>query len=261
MWGWTSTKPNKCHSSSLSYQVISSLQETPEWEEQPSHCLRQPPDHRRRLKGAGRWKLIFRETHSSQDMSRRACSATPNTTQTRDKPRLLKDTDLWRPHQSGFAEVFPLTFIFHSDSLLSLSLGHALHPSNPNPRRGAEAVSSEQLASPAGENRAQPAAEGTVTCPGSLQGPAQCHSGQWQQPEQPSTEPGWPRHFGCHAPKGSQGLPWRSTPGVLGYVFFVQRGRNESPEQMCLSWANWKETCLLLTQQCKWASWLGWLSH
>lgn len=88
--------------------------------------------------------------------------------------------------------------------MLSLSLGHALHPSTPT--QGAE-PSSEGLASPAGETRAPPAPEDTVTCPGSLQGLLSPTGANDSSLNIPFMEQGDPETLAATHQKVSQGLP------------------------------------------------------
>lgn len=167
-------------------------------------------------------------------------------TWTRDKLKLLKSIDFCVSHQSGFAEFFPphIQNIFHF-RLIALSESWARSPSfHPNQERSRAEAVSEELVSPVGESRAHPAPEVTVTCPGSLQRPAQHHSANDSSLNPFMERPG-------AAPLGvcSPALPKELS--------------SQREAGMCLPWAKWKTkgVCLLFTQLYKWESWLCWISN
>lgn len=178
--------------------------------------------------------------------------------QTRDKLRLLKSIDFCVSHQSGFAEFFPphIQNIFHF-RLIALSESWARSPSfHPNQERSRVEAVPEELASPAGESRAHPAPEGTVTCPGSLQGPAQHHSaddsslnpfmepGEWGDwvPQLVCVPQDFPRNW-LHKERQECACPEQSEKCLSVIYTAVQMGKLALLDFKLLYWLNvWRNT-------------------
>lgn len=208
---------------------------------------------RRSWNGLEDWNWFSQRHHPKphSSISLRGYSATPQLsgpekhvnegqTEATQKYRLLCVSPKW------FCWVFPphIQNIFHF-RLIALSESWARSPSfHPNQERSRAEAVSEELVSPVGESRAHPAPEVTVTCPGSLQRPAQHHSANDSSlnpfMERPSAAP-----LGVCSPALPKELSSQREAG------------------MCLPWAKWKTkgVCLLFTQLYKWESWLCWISN